>query len=91
MPQVRRIMISLPESLLAEVDVLVREERTNRSELIREAMRMYIHEQRRRELREQLRVGYEAMGPLNLVLAEESLGEDEGCLGGYESMLAEVR
>ena len=89
MPQARRIMISLPESLLAQVDTLVREEGTSRSELIREAMRMYIHEQRKRELRERLRQGYETMGPLNLLLAEDALESDEECLGVYESALGE--
>jgi CopG family transcriptional regulator/antitoxin EndoAI len=67
----RRIMISLPDSLLEEVDGMVALEHTNRSELIRQAMRQYISARRRRELRDQMKQGYLAMATLNLALAEE--------------------
>ncbi|NLY54579.1 MAG: ribbon-helix-helix protein, CopG family [Firmicutes bacterium] len=65
-------MISLPDSLLAEVDGLVAEENRNRSELIREAMHMYLQEVKRRRIREQLKQGYLEMARTNLALAEEA-------------------
>lgn len=66
-------MISLPDSLLEEVDGIVALENRNRSELIREAMHMYLQEARRRRIRERLIQGYQEMAHTNLVLAEEAL------------------
>ncbi len=66
-------MISLPESLLAEVDGMVAMENKNRSELIREAMHMYLQEVKRQRIREQLKRGYLEMARTNLSLAEEAL------------------
>ena len=71
MAQVKRIMISLPDSLLAEVDGIVAAEQLNRSELIREAMKLYISERKRRLLREQMKMGYLEMAKINLALALE--------------------
>jgi len=71
LPGVKRIMISLPESLLAEVDGLATLERRNRSEFIREAMKLYITERKRRDIREQMKRGYQEMASINLALAVE--------------------
>lgn len=86
--QIKRIMISLPDSLLAEVDNIVEEERVNRSEFIREAMRLYISERNRRILREQMKKGYLEMAKLNLALAIE-YQHIESCSLGYELAKAE--
>jgi len=59
-------MISLPQSLLEEVDGLAAVERRNRSEFIREAMRVYIAERKRRTVREEMKRGYQEMASLNL-------------------------
>ncbi len=88
MTQTRRIMISLPHQLLQEVDRVVEEEHANRSQLVREAMQMYIWERRRQTLREKLKDGYQRMAALNLVLAEE--GSDDRALDHYESHLVEA-
>lgn len=37
-----RVLISLPDKFLEEVDLLAEEEQRSRSELIREALRLYI-------------------------------------------------
>jgi metal-responsive CopG/Arc/MetJ family transcriptional regulator len=37
-----RVLISLPEKFLSEIDLLAEEEQRSRSELIREALRNYI-------------------------------------------------
>jgi len=73
MADFRRIVVSLPNSLLREVDGLVAVEKRNRSEFIREAMRLYLEERKRHELRESLKRGYQEMASLNLALAEEGL------------------
>ena len=84
----KRIMIYVPEHLLVEVDAIVREERINRSEFVREAMKMYIIERRKKVLRERLIEGYQLMADLNLLLAEE--GTDDESLEYYERQLAEA-
>lgn len=86
--QIKRIMISLPDSLLAEVDGIVEEERVNRSEFIREAMKLYIAERNRRIMREQMKKGYLEMAKLNLALAIEYQRIENVSLG-YELAKAE--
>lgn len=76
----KRIMISLPNSLLQEVDGLVAVEKMNRSQLIREAMRLYLEERRKRDLRERMKKGYQEMARINLALAEEALFLDHESL-----------
>ena len=89
MSQQKKILISLPDTLLTEVDALLPMEKINRSEFIREAMRFYIKEKRRIELRKALIRGYLDMGELNLHIAKECIyaeGYDMRC---YEENLAE--
>ncbi|MBF7083365.1 ribbon-helix-helix protein, CopG family [Desulfallas sp. Bu1-1] len=69
--QVKRIMISLPEYLLSEIDCIAAAENLNRSEFVREAMKLYIAERKRRLLREQMKKGYVEMAKINLALAIE--------------------
>jgi len=69
--QVKRIMISLPDYLLTEIDLIAAAEKQNRSEFVREAMKLYIAERRRQILREQMKKGYVEMATINLSLAIE--------------------
>lgn len=71
MAQVKRVMISLPEYLLSEIDCIAAAENLNRSEFVREAMLLYIKERKRRLLREQMKKGYIEMAKINLALAIE--------------------
>ncbi len=71
MSQAKRIVISMPDSLLAEVDGMAAAERQNRSEFIREVMKHYIAERKRCILREQMKKGYLEMANINLALAVE--------------------
>ncbi|MFZ3170370.1 MAG: ribbon-helix-helix protein, CopG family [Carboxydocellales bacterium] len=78
MAEVKRIMISLPDTLLREVDVIVASEQLNRSEFIREAMKLYINDRKRRIIRDQMKKGYSEMANINLMLANEnSIFEEE--------------
>jgi CopG family transcriptional regulator/antitoxin EndoAI len=70
LPDFRKIMISVPDALLREVDAAVNTHSGSRSELIRTALRMYLDEMRKRKTREALKAGYIEMGALNLELAE---------------------
>nr|WP_240503571.1 ribbon-helix-helix protein, CopG family [Natranaerobius trueperi] len=74
MSRTERIMISLPEQLLKEVDGIVSSEKCrSRSEFVRKAMRLYIEERRKNNIREYMKQGYEEMAEINLELANEAL------------------
>lgn len=90
MTQVKRIMISLPDSLLAEVDGIVAAEQLNRSEFIREAMKLYIAERKRRMLREQMKAGYVEMARINLSLAVEQYDLESEVISSFE-LVAEAK
>lgn len=77
MAEVKRIMISLPDNLLQEVDGIVADEKLNRSEFIREAMKLYIQERKRRTIREKMKKGYAEMAKINLGLASESFNAEQ--------------
>ncbi|HVJ48022.1 CopG family ribbon-helix-helix protein [Desulfitobacterium sp.] len=77
MAESKRIMISLPESLLAEVDGIVTLEKRNRSEFIREAINSILHERRKKGIREEMRKGYLEMAQLNLAIAKELSSTEE--------------
>lgn len=83
----KRISVSLPDFLLQEMDQEIQRAHVGRSEFIRESLEYYILECRRRTVHEQLAAGYQAMGSLNLALAEEC--SDEAVLCAYEKVLSE--
>ena len=66
-------MISLPSQLLTEVDGIVSSEKRTRSEFIREAMKYYLQERRRNQIREEMQKGYMEMAKINLSLSREAL------------------
>ena len=73
----KRIMISLPDHLLREVDFVVAKENTNRSEIIRQAMRQYLVERKKKMIREAMQRGYLEMAKINLNIASESFHAEE--------------
>ena len=85
----KKILISLPEALLSEVDNLATAQNINRSEFIREAMRLYIHEKKRADLNDRLKKGYEEMSEINLEIAEFCISADTIQQQVYEEKLAE--
>ncbi len=89
MSQIKKILISLPDTLLREVDSIITVEKTNRSEFVREAMRLYIHERRRIEMRDKMKKGYQEMAEINLKLAEFCFEVDCELHYNYEEKLAE--
>jgi CopG family transcriptional regulator / antitoxin EndoAI len=85
----KRIIVSLPDSLLREVDCIVAIEKKNRSEFIREAMKLYIREMRKNEVRENMKRGYREMAGINLALAELGVSVDSQALESYEARISE--
>lgn len=67
----KRIVVTVPEPLLQQVDGIAAVERIDRSALIREAVRIYVEERKKRDMRERMKRGYREMAGINLTLAEE--------------------
>ena len=85
----RKVSVTLPDLLVTEVDALASSFNRSRSELIALAVKRYISETRKIELKEQLKKGYLEMGDINLSIAQNSLLSDESALNIYEEFLSE--
>ena len=85
----KKVLVSLPDALLRQMDKLMNEEHTTRSQIIRDAMQLYIREKHRMEIREHMRRGYEEMARINEEWAEAGLLPDIKTLELYETLLAE--
>lgn len=81
-------MISLPQNLLTEVDGVVAKEQRTRSEFIREAMKLYLQERRKRQIRERMQEGYREMAQLNLTLAKEAFAAENEASRIAEELVA---
>jgi len=87
MSNLKKVIISLPESLLDQADRIMKEDDKNRSELVREALVLYLNERKKERIREELMHGYKAMGLLNISLSEEGIDADLADLNQYEKDL----
>lgn len=88
--ELRKILISLPDNLLKEIDNIVSVERTNRSEFVREAMRLYIREKRKIQIMDRMKKGYLEMAEINIKLAEVCYDADCDQQQIYEERLGEL-
>ena len=77
MSKTKRIMISVPQHLLKEVDGVVEEEKSNRSEFIRRAMKQYLRDLKKNHIREMMQRGYMEMAKINLNMASEAFEAEE--------------
>nr|WP_279326705.1 antitoxin endoai [Bacillus kexueae] len=66
------ILVRLPQTLVSEIDGLVKQENGNRSDLIYQATKMYLRERKKRQIRESMRRGYMEMAKINLNIASEA-------------------
>ena len=90
MAVIKKILISLPDNLLKEVDSIVSIEKINRSELVREAMKLYIREKKKIEMRDRMKKGYEEMSEINIKLAEMCFDADVEQQNNYEERRGEL-
>jgi CopG family transcriptional regulator/antitoxin EndoAI len=72
----RRIVVTVTEDLLVEVDLVKYEEQKNRSQLVSEALHYYLGERRRQYLCRQLTQGYVEMAEINLYISDEGWEEE---------------
>ena len=89
MSQLKKVLITVPENLLKQVDSLVDSEKTNRSEFVREAMKHYIKEKKRHNLRAQMEKGYQEMAEINLAVSEMYFEAENEAFSALEEKLAE--
>jgi CopG family transcriptional regulator/antitoxin EndoAI len=68
----QEILVSLPQSLLLEIDGFLKQENVNRDELIYQATKMFLRERKKRHIRESMRRGYMEMAKINLSIASEA-------------------
>ena len=83
-------MVNIPEQLLEQVDGIAYRERTNRSEIIREAMRRYVTELMMGDIREAMQQGYVEMARINLRIANESFAIEQEAGGTVERLVSGV-
>jgi CopG family transcriptional regulator/antitoxin EndoAI len=86
----KKILVSLPDNLLKEVDEIIAVEKINRSEFVRKAMKLYIREKRRIEMRDKMKKGYQEMAEINAKLAEMCFDADNEQQQKYEESLGEL-
>ena len=89
MARQKKILLSIPDSLLDEADSMAYSQNINRSEFIRDAIKLYIREKKKNEIVASLKKGYEEMGIFNLEYSQYSLDADSTQLQLYEKRIAE--
>ncbi len=89
MSQLKKVLITVPDALLEQVDSAAKGENLNRSELVREAMKMYLREKKKQSIKEQMKNGYQEMADINLSIAKMCFEAEEQTLSAYEEKLAE--
>lgn len=89
MAEQKRILISLSDSLLGEVDSFSKSLGISRSELVRKAMEEYMSRRRAQEINRKLAEGYSQMAKINLDWAEMCFDADNEMQQNYEEKLSE--
>lgn len=90
MAELRKILITLPDNLLREIDYIVALEKTSRSRFVREAMRLYIRQRKNLEMKDRMKKGYQEMADINIRLAEVCFDADNEQQQKYEERLREL-
>lgn len=89
MSEMRKVMITLPENLLQEVDAVVQAEKKNRSEFIRDILMGYLQKRKRKETEELLKQGYLQLAQIHREIAEVAVAVENEALETYEQNIVE--
>ena len=73
-----KVVVTMPDDLLHEVDAVARKKRTNRSKFFRLALVQYLEEQKRKEFEALMAEGYREMAEEDLTDARAYLGAIDG-------------
>ena len=88
MPQLKKILFSLPDPLLKKLDAIAKKKGVSRTRVLRDAAEDLVKKEEKK-LRQELKTGDTEMGKLNLKLAEICFDADQESLDRYEEKLAE--
>jgi len=75
---------------MEQLDGVAARDQSNRSELIREAITMYLAEQRKHDIRTSMQKGYMEMARINLRIASESFALEQEAGGTVERLVSGV-
>ena len=89
MTQHKKVLISVPSELLAQLDGFAKKIGTSRNEAVRCAIRHYLLAKKREETDVLLKEGYLAMAKINSDYAEDCFLADCTLVASYEEKLAE--
>ena len=89
MSQLKKVLITVPDALLKEVDSLAGKEAISRSELVLKAVKLYLSEKENMRKADRMKKGYQEMAEINAELAELCLNAEAEALSAYEEKLAE--
>ena len=88
MPQLKKILLSIPDPLLKRLDAIAKKKGVSRTKVLRDAAEDFVKKEERK-IRQELKTGYTEMGKINLKLAEICFDADQEALDRYEEKLAE--
>ena len=71
-----KIVFTLPEGILSEVDKIIQMENSNREDFANAAFQFYITQKKKISLKETMIKGYKEMGRINLSLAELGMTDE---------------
>ena len=71
-----KIVFTLPEGILSEVDKIIQMENSNREDFAKAAFQFYITQKKKLNLKETMIKGYKEMGRINLSLAELGMTDE---------------
>ena len=72
-----KIEVTLPDSLISEVDSIVQMENSNREDFAKAAFQFYITQKKKIHIKESMKTCYREMGQINLSLAELGMTVEE--------------
>lgn len=84
-----KIMFTLPDSLVSEVDNIVKMENSNREDFAKAAFQFYITQKKKIDFKESMIKGYKEMGQINLSLAELGMTNEVSSADDVEGKIAQ--
>ena len=84
-----KILVAVSEKTNEELSHFSKGLKISKSELVRNALDMYIRKLKTEKINEELKKGYTQMADINLTLAEMYFESDENDFIGYEEKLSE--
>ena len=89
LPEFKEIKIKMPEYLLKELNSYSRQNDEHRNTILIDAVKLYLRERKKEEVRNNLKRGYLKMATLNRQLADEGFSTDCYSFYCYEQRLVE--